>query len=141
VKNISFDKNILYIGDKNIVFEDEIFQVKIEDDKIYVLLDIKPKEKLTYDDCNNVFCYSGKGRKIWQIGVRPKGNPTVYTMINFDDILRMRQKELKHYLSGHLKKEGYEVISKKGFLYAKGDTPVLLVAHLDTVHQQLPSMA
>lgn len=85
MKNISFDKNILYIGDKNIVFEDEIFQVKIEDDKIYVLLDIKPKEKLTYDDCNNVFCYSGKGRKIWQIGVRPKGNPTVYTMINFDD--------------------------------------------------------
>ena len=79
------EKNILYIGDKNIVFEDEIFQVKIEDDKIYVLLDIKPKEKLTYDDCNNVFCYSGKGRKIWQIGVRPKGNPTVYTMINFDD--------------------------------------------------------
>lgn len=61
-------------------------------------------------------------------------------MINFDDILRMRQKELKHYLSGHLKKEGYEVISKKGFLYAKGDTPVLLVAHLDTVHQQLPSI-
>ena len=60
MKNISFDKNILYIGDKNIVFEDEIFQVKIEDDKIYVLLDIKPKEKLTYDDCNNVFCYSGK---------------------------------------------------------------------------------
>ena len=47
MKNISFDKNILYIGDKNIVFEDEIFQVKIEDDKIYVLLDIKPKEKLT----------------------------------------------------------------------------------------------
>ena len=46
MKNISFDKNILYIGDKNIVFEDEIFQVKIEDDKIYVLLDIKPKEKL-----------------------------------------------------------------------------------------------
>lgn len=63
MKNISFDKNILYIGDKNIVFEDEIFQVKIEDDKIYVLLDIKPKEKLTYDDCNNVFCYSGKGTK------------------------------------------------------------------------------
>ena len=70
MKNISFDKNILYIGDKNIVFEDEIFQVKIEDDKIYVLLDIKPKEKLTYDDCNNVFCYSGKGRKIWHIKIR-----------------------------------------------------------------------
>ena len=64
MKNISFDKNILYIGDKNIVFEDEIFQVKIEDDKIYVLFDIKQKEKFTYDNCNIVFCYSGKGQKI-----------------------------------------------------------------------------
>lgn len=27
-------------------------------------------------------------------------------MIVFDDILRMRQKELKHYLAGHLKKSG-----------------------------------
>lgn len=44
-------------------FEDEIFQVKIEDDKIYVLLDIKPKEKLTYDDCNNVFVILGKDEK------------------------------------------------------------------------------
>ena len=85
MKNISFDKKILYIGDKKVVFEDEIYQVRIDDDKIYVLLDIKPKEKLTYDDCHNVFCYSGDGQKIWQIGVRPKGSPTVYTMINFDD--------------------------------------------------------
>ena len=62
------------------------------------------------------------------------------SMIAFDDILRMRQKELKHYLSGYLKKEGYDVIGKKGYLYAKGDIPVLLVAHLDTVHQELPSI-
>lgn len=37
--------------------------MKIEDDKIYVLLDIKPKEKLTYDDCNNVFVILGKDEK------------------------------------------------------------------------------
>ena len=59
-------------------------------------------------------------------------------MIRFDDILRMRQKELKHYLAGHLKKLGYETVKKKGFLYAEGTVPVLLVAHLDTVHNELP---
>lgn len=61
-------------------------------------------------------------------------------MIAFDDILRMRQKELKHYLAGHLKESGYEVTKRKGFLYAEGDVPVLLVAHLDTVHQEHPSI-
>ena len=59
-------------------------------------------------------------------------------MIRFDDILRMRQKDLKHYLAGHLKKLGYETVKKKGFLYAEGTVPVLLVAHLDTVHNELP---
>lgn len=62
-------------------------------------------------------------------------------MIRFDDILRMRQKELKHYLAGHLKKLGYETVKKKGFLYAEGTVPVLLVAHLDTVHNELPHRA
>lgn len=61
-------------------------------------------------------------------------------MIVFDDILRMRQKELKHFLSGHLKQLGYNPIGKKGYLYAAGDVPVLLVAHLDTVHQEKPSI-
>lgn len=61
-------------------------------------------------------------------------------MIVFDEILRMRQKELKHYLAGYLKKMGYDVIRQKGFLYAEGTVPVLLVAHLDTVHQEKPSI-
>lgn len=61
-------------------------------------------------------------------------------MIAFDEILRMRQKELKHYLSKHLKEIGYDVIKHKGFLYAEGEVPVLLVAHLDTVHQEKPSI-
>ena len=61
-------------------------------------------------------------------------------MIAFDDILRMRQKELRHYLVGHLKESGYDAVKRKGFLYAKGDVPVLLVAHLDTVHNEIPSI-
>lgn len=61
-------------------------------------------------------------------------------MIAFDDVLRMRQKELKHYLVGYLKKAGYDIIKRKGFLYAEGEIPVLLVAHLDTVHHEIPSI-
>lgn len=61
-------------------------------------------------------------------------------MTAFDEILRMRQKELKHYLAAHLKHLGYKVTARKGFLYAEGETPVLLVAHLDTVHSERPSI-
>jgi len=61
-------------------------------------------------------------------------------MIAFDDILRMRQKELKHYLAGYLKNAGYDTVKRKGFLYAEGEIPVLLVAHLDTVHNEAPSI-
>lgn len=49
-------------------------------------------------------------------------------------VIQMKQKQLKIYLEAALKKMGYLPESHKGFLYAKGSIPVLLVAHLDTVH-------
>ena len=61
-------------------------------------------------------------------------------MMNFEEILQMRQKELKHALSKHLKQMDYEVTGKRGFLYGRGDIPVLLVAHLDTVHKETASI-
>lgn len=57
----------------------------------------------------------------------------------FEKICRMSQKKLKEYVTGKLKKE-YEVINGDGFVYAQGTFPVLLVAHLDTVHENLPSL-
>lgn len=58
--------------------------------------------------------------------------------MTFENILQMRQEDLKRELKRLLRKQGYEVISKHGFLYAKGTVPVLLVAHLDTVHREIP---
>ena len=55
-------------------------------------------------------------------------------------ILRMTQKQLKSYLESILQESGYRTINRKGFLYAPGDFPVLLVAHLDTVHAQRPEI-
>lgn len=56
---------------------------------------------------------------------------------DLERILRMSQKLLKHSLSEELLHLGYsKVQASKGFVYAAGEIPVLLVAHLDTVHKQ-----
>jgi hypothetical protein len=83
---VSYEKNILIIGEKKIVFSDMIYQIKEESNKIYVLLDINPKETLSYNDYHNVYCYSVDGIKLWQIGKRPKGDSAVFTMINIDEL-------------------------------------------------------
>lgn len=58
-----------------------------------------------------------------------------YKITEFEEILRMRQKTLKKHLGAKLEAAGYEPKSEDGFLYAKGTFPVLLVAHMDTVHK------
>ena len=54
--------------------------------------------------------------------------------MRLDTILRKTQAELKAALIPELKSLGYSVRVSKGFIYARGTLPVLLVAHLDTVH-------
>lgn len=57
-------------------------------------------------------------------------------MNNFINICKMTQPEVKAYMKQRLTELKYEVIDEDGFLYAKGDVPVLLVAHMDTVHKK-----
>jgi len=52
----------------------------------------------------------------------------------FNKILRMTQNQLIDYLPEVLKGLQYKPVVEKGFIYAKGELPVLLVAHMDTVH-------
>lgn len=58
----------------------------------------------------------------------------------FEKICRMSQKSLKNYVKQKLQMRYEEVIVDDGFVYAQGNFPVLLVAHLDTVHSKLPNM-
>lgn len=52
-------------------------------------------------------------------------------------ILKKSQKALKQALAAELERLGYtDVRAPDGFLYAAGELPVLLVAHLDTVHRE-----
>lgn len=57
---------------------------------------------------------------------------------NFVKLCRMSQSELKSYAFRRLGYTHKNVIIDDGFIYAEGDFPVLLVAHMDTVHDALP---
>ena len=56
--------------------------------------------------------------------------------MTLEKILVLSQKALKKALSTELTSMGYAPTNSKGFLYAEGDVPVLLVAHMDTVHKE-----
>ena len=59
-------------------------------------------------------------------------------MKNFVKLCKMSQKDLKDYAFKRLKNTYQNVVKRDGFVYAQGTFPVLLVAHLDTVHKRLP---
>lgn len=57
-------------------------------------------------------------------------------MKNFKKICRKNQMELKNWLYKLLKAKYKGAVNEDGFLYAKGNIPILLTAHMDTVHKE-----
>lgn len=57
----------------------------------------------------------------------------------FKDVLRFSQEELKKLCSKALEFHDYDVQEGDGYVYGKGDIPIMLLAHLDTVHKEKPS--
>lgn len=57
----------------------------------------------------------------------------------FAKLCRMSQADLKKYVAEQLKLTHDKVIDGDGYVFAQGEFPVLLVAHLDTVHKKLPA--
>lgn len=58
----------------------------------------------------------------------------------FEKICRMSQKSLKNHVKQRLQVTHGKAIVEDGFVYAQGKFPVLLVAHMDTVHKNLPNL-
>lgn len=54
------------------------------------------------------------------------------------NLLKLSEFKLKIKLYKHLKQKNYNPIFKNGYLYAKGDIPILLVSHMDTVLDSPP---
>lgn len=61
---------------------------------------------------------------------------------DFVDICRMSQEDLKQFLTewAKINCRSENVIEGDGFILVKGDDPVLLTAHMDTVHKELVQM-
>ena len=56
----------------------------------------------------------------------------------FKNLCTMSQEKLKTTVTAKLKKKYEDVTVADGFVFAKGEVPILLVAHMDTVHKELP---
>lgn len=56
--------------------------------------------------------------------------------MDFFEICKLEKGELKKTLEKELTNMGYAVTNADGFLYAEGTVPVLLLAHMDTVHKE-----
>ena len=56
----------------------------------------------------------------------------------FEKLVLQTQEEMKLYVKGRLGNYG-QVIEGYGYVYYEGTFPVLLCAHMDTVHKQIPS--
>lgn len=67
----------------------------------------------------------------------PKGVKNKTILPEFVNICKMSQKKLIDFLIEKLIESGYcNIIKENGYIYAKGDIPVLLTAHMDTVHTE-----
>lgn len=71
---------------------------------------------------------------------KPLPKHTGCSIKSFEIICKMSQKTLKAFLYGQLKLAGYNPIAGDGYLYAKGEIPILVTAHMDTVHDNLPTI-
>ena len=56
----------------------------------------------------------------------------------FENLCLMSQIEMKFYLEEALKDSYENVVCADGYVFAQGTVPVMLVAHMDTVHKELP---
>lgn len=56
----------------------------------------------------------------------------------FKSICQMSQENLKKYVAKQLKETHKDISVGDGYVYAQGEMPILLVAHMDTVHAKLP---
>ena len=57
------------------------------------------------------------------------------------DLLKKNQDELIKYSKKKLKELGYKsVFATKNYVLALGNIPVMMVAHLDTVHKEIPQI-
>ena len=89
-----------------------------------------------YDPITNSYMVKSKA-KTYEYPYKGRKNETDFP--EFIQICKLSAKKLKQYLSGEMKKTyGKDnTVIGDGYIYCRGDIPVLLTAHMDTVHKKL----
>lgn len=64
----------------------------------------------------------------------------MHKSVVLDDLLKMGEDELQSYLAKKMVLDGRNVAVDTGFVYSVGKIPILLVAHMDTVHRSTPTV-
>ena len=122
--------------------EVEIFETKIkteDSDEVMETTEVKTssvENETTKQDTTKKTSYFSNyaNRKNYDY----KGNKNVTSFPFFINLCKTSQEDLKRILETALEALGYEdIYSGDGYLYAKGTIPVLLTAHMDTVHKDL----
>lgn len=70
--------------------------------------------------------------------IKANFNKTKKLAFEFCDYAILTQEQLKEHVHNELKHLGYKSKIKDGYVFARGELPILLVAHLDTVHREVP---
>lgn len=60
---VTYNKNVVYINSKEIIFKYDILEIEEVGDKILVLLKIEQG----YNELDNLYCISNKGDMLWRI--------------------------------------------------------------------------
>lgn len=102
--------------------------------------DTKTEKKEEKKGSEDVFNYTSKksnyNYSYYKKNYDYKGEKNKTKYPEFVELCKPIQSELKVILIDKLIASGYtEVISDDGYIYAKGSVPVLLTAHMDTVHK------
>ena len=98
--------------------------------------DDKFNDLYDYDPITNTYAAKTKA-KTYSYPYKGRKNQTNFP--EFVNICKMSAKKLKQYLCGVMKmtyKEENTIIGD-GYIYCRGNIPVLLTAHMDTVHKEL----
>lgn len=120
--------NTTTLATKTTIFYEEAKKIEEKTKKFNDFYDYDPITKTyTVKSKTKTYSYPYKGRK----------NQTNFP--EFVNICKMSAKKLKQYLCGVMKmtyKEENTIIGD-GYIYCRGNIPVLLTAHMDTVHKEL----
>lgn len=82
-----FILNVVFINDKEILLKNNIYSIKIIENKIFLVLKTREGKNFSNEEVNNVYCYDYDGNFLWQIKSRIIINNPLYKPLPIASII------------------------------------------------------